>query len=124
MSRRILLIDDNADLREIVQLALEVTADITVSSAASGREGIEIARRDPPDAVLLDVKMPDLDGPETLAQLRADPRTADLPVLFITAAVQPAERERYEALGIAGIVEKPFDPVRIGPTVLATLGWA
>lgn len=123
MTRRILLIDDNDDLREIVELALELTADVEVVTASSGREGFEVAREDPPDAILLDVKMPDIDGPTTLKLLRDEPRTADIPVLFITASVQPSERAHYAELGVAGLVEKPFDPVAIGPAVIDKLGW-
>lgn len=123
MTRRVLLIDDNADVREIARLSLELTADVEVDTAGSGREGLRKATASPPDAILLDVHMPELDGPATLRFLRDDPRTEGVPVVFITARVQASEREGYEALGVSGVLEKPFDPVRIGPALAAILGW-
>ncbi len=67
--------------------------------------------------------MPDLDGPATLAALRADPATRDIPVLFLTAKTQAAERTRLAELGVAGILTKPFDPLKLAAEVAAALRW-
>ncbi len=93
MSKTLLLIDDDDDIREIAQLALELGANWNILSAASGEEGIATARAKKPDAILLDVMMPVLDGPATLARLREDEETRAIPVVFLTAKARPAERD-------------------------------
>jgi CheY-like chemotaxis protein len=123
-SRRVLIIDDEDDIREVAQVSLELVGHYQVSTAASGREGLVRARDLQPDAILLDVMMPDLDGPATLVELRADPATRDIPVLFLTAKTQTAERTRLAALGAAGVLTKPFDPLRLPTEVAAALHWA
>jgi CheY-like chemotaxis protein len=94
-----------------------------VLTASNGRDGLERARLAQPDAILLDVMMPDLDGPSTLAELRADPATRAIPVLFLTAKTQAAERSRLVELGADGILTKPFDPLKLAGEVAATLRW-
>ena len=92
-------------------------------TAANGRDGLTAARTEQPDAILLDVMMPDMDGPATLAELRADPATRDIPVVFLTAKTQTAERTRLAQLGAAGILTKPFDPLKLAGQVADTLRW-
>ncbi len=87
------------------------------------REGVQQARATQPDAILLDVMMPDMDGPATLAALRADPETRDIPVVFLTAKIQSAERTRLAELGPAGILSKPFDPLTLATQVASALRW-
>lgn len=123
MSKTILVIDDDDDIREIAQLTLEVGASWRVMTATSGADGIEIAKTSLPDAILLDVMMPGLDGPGTLSRLRDDPLTCDIPVVFLTAKARPAERDRLMALGVAGVLAKPFDPMELPQRVAALLGW-
>ena len=123
MSRRILIVDDEDDIREVAQLSLELVGQWDVLTAASGRDGIELARSRHPDAILLDVMMGDMDGPSTLAQLRADPATRDIPVLFLTARSQSADRAWLTAAGAAGVLNKPFDPLRLAADVAAALNW-
>ncbi len=123
MTRTLLLIDDDDDIREIAQLSLELGAGWTIFAAASGEEGVARAREKKPDAILLDVMMPVLDGPATLARLREDERTRDIPVLFLTAKARPAERDRLAGLSVAGVLAKPFDPVRLPEQISALLGW-
>lgn len=123
MSKTLLLIDDDDDIREIAQLSLELGAGWTVLSAASGGAGIEIAREKQPDAILLDVMMPVLDGPATLAKLREDERTRDIPVVFLTAKARPAERDRLAGLDVSGVLAKPFDPMTLADQLQAALGW-
>jgi CheY-like chemotaxis protein len=125
MSRkRILIVDDEDDIREVAQVSLELVGDYDVLTAANGRDGLEQARSARPDAILLDVMMPDMDGPSTLAQLREDPDTRDIPVVFLTAKTQAAERTRLAGLGAAGILTKPFDPLKLPGEVAAALRWS
>jgi CheY-like chemotaxis protein len=122
-TRRILIVDDEDDIREVAQVSLELVGQYEVLTASSGRDGLASARSERPDAILLDVMMPDMDGPATLAELRADPVTADIPVVFLTAKTQSAERSRLAELGAAGILTKPFDPLKLASEVASTLRW-
>ena len=117
---KVLIIDDDADTRELVQMSLALARMETIT-AASGADGVAKAARDRPDAILLDVMMPFMDGPSTLRALRADPKTADIPVLFLTASAMIAEVERLESLDVVGILPKPFDPATLGARVRTAL---
>jgi CheY-like chemotaxis protein len=121
--KRILLIDDEDDIREVATLTLELTCDWEITAAGSGLDGIALARAHHPDAILLDVMMPDLDGPSTLAALRSDDATRDIPVIFLTAKVQSSDRQRFHQLGVRGIIAKPFDPIVLGAQVAGILEW-
>lgn len=117
MSIRILYIDDEADIREIAQMALELDPDFAVETRGSGREGIAAARDWNPALILLDVMMPELDGPTVLGLLREDPLTAGIPVVFITARTQAQEVAHLRALGACGVIAKPFDPMTLAGQV-------
>jgi len=121
--RRIVLIDDDEHIREIAQLSLEQVGGYSVLTAASGEEGVRVAVGARPDAVLVDVMMPEMDGPATVERLRQDERTAAVPVVFLTAKIQPHERDRLLGLGVAGIIAKPFDPMQLPAAVAGLLGW-
>lgn len=123
MSRRVLVVDDDEAVREVLRTGLEVLAGWKVNVAAGGAEAVALCRSDPPDAILLDVMMPTMDGPTTFAQLQEDPRTRSIPVILLTAKVQPAERRRYEDLAVAGMLAKPFDPLVLPDQVADILGW-
>jgi CheY-like chemotaxis protein len=123
-TKHILVVDDEADIREVAQLALEAVGGYRVTPAASGREAVELARAEAPDAILLDVMMPDLDGPSTVALLQHDPATQDIPIVLLTAKVQADDRRRLEMLGVAAVMAKPFDPMTLARDLAATLGWA
>ena len=123
MSKTLLLIDDDDDIREVAQLSLELGAGWTVLAASSGAEGIAIARANQPDAILLDVMMPNLDGPGTLERLRADDATRAIPVVFLTAKARPAERDRLAGLDVSGVLAKPFDPMTLADQLRDVLGW-
>lgn len=123
MSRRVLIVDDDDAIREVAQTSLELVAGWEVEVASSGMQGLDLAVADPPDAILLDVMMPLMDGPTTFARLQAHPRTRDVPVVLLTAKVQPAERRRWEGLGVAGVLAKPFDPLGLPGQVADLLGW-
>jgi CheY-like chemotaxis protein len=121
--RRILIVDDEDDIREVAQVSLELVGSFEVLTASNGREGLERARAAQPDAILLDVMMPEMDGPSTLAELRADPATRDIPFLFLTAKTQTGERTRLAQLGADGILDKPFDPLKLASEVASSLRW-
>jgi CheY-like chemotaxis protein len=121
--KRILIVDDEADIREVAQVSLELVGGYEVLTASSGRDGLERARGVQPDAILLDVMMPDMDGPATLVELRADPATRDIPVVFLTAITHSAERQKLGQLGAAGVLTKPFDPMKLASDVAAALHW-
>lgn len=122
--RRVLLVDDDATIREIAQLSLERVGDWSVTAAPSGPVAAELANGAPAfDAVLLDVMMPGLDGPQTLSLLRESNAVgATTPVVFLTAKLQPADRERLRGAGAAGVIAKPFDPMGLPAELDAILG--
>jgi CheY-like chemotaxis protein len=122
-TRTVLIVDDEDDIRQIARLSLERVAGWTVHTASSGAEGVEVAARVQPDAVLLDVMMPDLDGPGTVALLRERPETRDLPVVMLTAKVQAQDRRQFDGLGVKGVVAKPFDPMTLHRDIAEQLGW-
>jgi CheY-like chemotaxis protein len=111
--KRILIVDDDDDIREVAQLSLEAIGGHQVLTASSGAEAIEKAANERPDAILLDVMMPELDGPGTLARLRSNPATESIPVVFLTAKVREADVERFQELDVAGVLAKPFDPMTL-----------
>jgi CheY-like chemotaxis protein len=123
VSRRVLVIEDERDIRELVRLSLSRVGGYEVLVAGSGPDGVDLAEAERPDAILLDVMMPGLDGPATLERLRASSGTAEIPVLFLTAKVQAADRERLLGLGVSGIIAKPFDPIALPAQVAGALGW-
>lgn len=114
---RILHVDDEPDIREIVALSLGLDPELIVQACAGGADAIAIAGDWRPDLILLDVVMPQMDGPMTMAALRALDSTARVPVVFMTARAQSSERERLMALGAAGVICKPFDPMTLAPVV-------
>ncbi|HWJ49630.1 MAG TPA: response regulator [Solirubrobacteraceae bacterium] len=114
MRLRLLLVDDAEDIRAIARMSLERVGGWEVVSAAGGPEALRALREDGPfDAVLLDVMMPGMDGPATLAQMRASGLAADVPVVFLTAKATGEECSRLQALGGAGVLPKPFDPMEL-----------
>ena len=117
MPARILYVDDEDDIREIAQMSLELEPEFEVRSCASGAAALVDAAAWQPDLILLDVMMPDMDGPETLKRLGEAPPTASIPVVFITARTQTHEVERYLAMGAVGVIAKPFDPMALAGDV-------
>ncbi len=118
---RVLYVDDEPDIREIAQLALSLDPELEVRAAASGSEALLLIDSWTPDIVLLDVMMPGLDGPSTLARLRENPPTAELPVVFITARAQSQEIQNFATLDARGVIAKPFDPMSLAQQVRAFL---
>jgi CheY-like chemotaxis protein len=113
---RILVIDDEERIQEVIQISLEILNSWEVLTASSGSEGLLKAQDHQPDAILLDVSMPQMDGFATLEKLRSNSSTKAIPVIFLTAKVQLADRQQFAKLGLAGVIIKPFDPLKIGLT--------
>nr|WP_199306157.1 response regulator [Coleofasciculus sp. FACHB-T130] len=122
-TKRILVIDDEEDIREVAQLSLEMAANWDVLTASSGREGLAKAEVEQLDAILLDVMMPDWDGVTTFQQLQANPATQHIPVLLLTAKMQAADKRRFAQLGVKAVIAKPFDPMTLADQVAKSLGW-
>jgi PleD family two-component response regulator len=117
--RTLLYADDEPDIRLIAQTALNLAPGLTVHTADSGEQVLELARELRPDLMLLDVMMPGLDGPDTLKRLRADPAIARIPVIFVTAKATPENAARLRALGASAVIAKPFDPMQLSAQVLS-----
>jgi CheY-like chemotaxis protein len=123
VARRILIIDDEDDIREVAALSLETVAGWEVETASSGALGLSRAIEHQPDAVLLDVMMPGMDGPTTFRELRKNPATAHIPVLLLTAKVQSTDQRRFADLGVEAVLFKPFDPLTLAQQIADVLGW-
>jgi two-component system OmpR family response regulator len=115
----LLYVDDEPDIRQIVQMALGLLHNVTTHTADSGEQALALARELRPDLLLLDVMMPGLDGPGTLKRLREDLQLKAIPVVFMTAKAMPQEVARFRAMGAAGVIAKPFDPMLLGKQVVA-----
>lgn len=120
---RILVVDDSKLVHELARMALEGRDGWEVRCTASGTEAVALAAAERPDAILLDVEMPELDGPATVAALRAEPTAAQTPVVFLTAHDDPDELARLHALDVAGVLAKPFDVNTLGDQLADLLGW-
>jgi CheY-like chemotaxis protein len=118
---KVLLIEDEDDIRRIAKLSLTRLGGMEVVDAAGGVEGVRRAEEESPDVILLDVMMPGLDGPSTLAALRSNPKTASIPVVFLTAKAMPSEIARLKDLGARGVLTKPFDPIDLPNQVRSAL---
>lgn len=122
-TKQILLIDDEENLVSVIQICLQKLGGWTVLTASSGAEGLRHAEAFQPDAILLDVMMPDLDGLSVLRQLRQNPLTQSIPVVLLTAKIQSAHQNEYAQLDIAGVLAKPFDPLLLANHVAQLLNW-
>jgi CheY-like chemotaxis protein len=122
-TRHILIIDDDDDIQAVAQLALQAVGGWNVSTAASGHEGLAKAINEQPDAILLDVMMPDMDGIATFQALQANPITRSIPVILMTAKTQAAEQRRFADLGVAAIITKPFKAMKLPAQIAEILDW-
>jgi CheY-like chemotaxis protein len=118
---KVLLAEDEPDVQLIARLSLK-KAGFTVATVGNGVEVLQRVAEERPDVILLDWMMPDMDGYETCRRLKAEPATAAIPVIFLTARVQEAEVARAMALGAIGCIGKPFDALALGGQVLELLG--
>ena len=122
-AKRVLVVDDEPHIREIAQMTLEAVAGWRVATASSGADALAMLDELVPDAILLDVMMPGMDGPTTVQRLRAKAATEAVPVILLTAKVQADDRRRFDDLDIQGVISKPFDPMRLAAEIAATLDW-
>jgi DNA-binding response OmpR family regulator len=123
MPKRILIVDDEPDLSEIVQFALDCFTDWQTDIACTGAEGLKKATTESFDAMLLDISMPDMDGFQVFEQLRSHPTTQSIPVILLTAKVQPSDRRRFTSMAIAGMITKPFASETIAADIANILSW-
>jgi CheY-like chemotaxis protein len=122
--RRILVIDDEERIQEVIQTCLEILSGWEVLTASSGDDGLLQAQTQQPDAILLDVSLPGMDGLDIFQQLQENLTTQSIPVILLTARVQPTDREQFARLDVAGIITKPFNPVQLAAQVAQALGWS
>lgn len=123
MAKRVLVVDNEQYIREVAQISLETVAGWQVLTAGSGSEALIVAQAEQPDAILLDVMMPDMDGITTFEKLQANLDTQNIPVILLTAKIQAADRRRYADLGIKAAIAKPFDALGLATQVAVVLGW-
>jgi two-component system, OmpR family, response regulator len=117
--KTVLYVDDEPDIREIVELSLGLVEGLTVHLCDSGARALELLPVIKPDLVLLDVMMPGTDGPSTLQRMRADPQSAHIPIVFVTAKAMPQEVARFKDMGAVAVIAKPFDPMQLGQQIVA-----
>ena len=122
--KRILIVDDEDDIREVARASLEMVGGWDVLVAGSSSEGLAEAKAGQPDAILLDVMMPDMDGPTTFQRLQGNATTRHIPVILLMAKVQAADHLRFAELGVLGVLAKPFDPMTLPSQVAEVLSWS
>jgi CheY-like chemotaxis protein len=123
MTKRILVVDNEQYIQEVTKMCLETVAGWEVLLAGSGQECLRQAEAEQPDAILLDVMMPDMDGITTFEKLQENPATQAIPVILLTAKIQSSDRRRYAQIGTLGAIAKPFDPLKLAEQMAAALGW-
>jgi CheY-like chemotaxis protein len=123
VSRRVLVVDDDEDVRRLAVMSLAKVGGHEVTSVASGEECLAALRGELPDVVILDVMMPTMDGPATLERIRDDRHAHAVPVVFLTAGVVESDMDRLRALPVRGVLQKPFDPLTLPADVASLLGW-
>jgi DNA-binding response OmpR family regulator len=123
MAKHILIVDDEQDIRAIVRISLEKFAGWRTILAATAEEALEKARSQLPDAILLDITMPDTDGFQVWDKLQSDPLTKSIPVILLTAKTSSLDKKRFSDMGVAGVITKPFNPIIIWKQVREILAW-
>ncbi len=123
MSKTVLIVDDEDDARAIAVLALQMKTDWTLLQASSGKEAVAIAQSQTPDVILLDMMMPEMDGKTTLQKLKADPTSASIPTILMTAKVQPLAQTGIAPEHVAAVFTKPFRPLTLADEIRKVLDW-
>lgn len=121
--KRILIIDDDESIQTVVQFGIQMVVDWEVLVASSGMQGIKTACDQKPDAILLDVMMPDMDGIATLKAIQANSETAQIPVIFLTAKAHTSERRQFNDLQVNGVITKPFNSLDLPDIITKILDW-
>ncbi len=122
-TKKILVVDNEEYIQEVTKICLQTTANWQVITASSGTEAIQKAETEKPDAILLDVMMPDMDGITTFKYLQQNSKTHQIPVILLTAKVQNTDRTRYRDLGIKAAIAKPFSPLTLAQEISQVLDW-
>ncbi|MGI0488117.1 response regulator [Pantanalinema rosaneae CENA516] len=122
-TKRILIIDDEEAIQTVVQFGIKMAAGWEVLTASSGTIGIQTAQREQPDAILLDVMMPDMDGIATFKALQSHIQTEHIPVILLTAKAQTAERRQFNDLRVSGVITKPFNSLDLPGQIAKILHW-
>jgi CheY-like chemotaxis protein len=122
-AKRILVVDNEQYIQEVAKVCLETVAGWEVLLAGSGKECLSQAETEKPDAILLDVMMPDMDGMATFQKLRENTATQSIPVILLTAKIQASDRRRYAQIGTIAAIAKPFNPLELAGQIAAALGW-
>ncbi|MEO0455306.1 MAG: response regulator [Cyanobacteria bacterium P01_A01_bin.114] len=123
-SKRILIIDDEESIQKVVSLSLKMEAGWDIITASSGLEGIRQAEAYRPDAILLDVMMPETDGISTFESLNNNPQTQSIPVILLTAKTRTAEKRLFQKIGVVGVITKPFNPLTLASRMAKLLNWS
>lgn len=121
MSKTILVVDDEEDVRALIQLGLEMQAGWKVLNSKSGEEAISIAEIQQPDVILLDLMMPNMDGKATLKKLKDNPNTQQIPVILMTAKSKHSVEESFANLDVAEIFTKPLRPLNLAQQISEVL---
>ena len=122
--KRILVVDDEESIQKVVRLSLKMEASWDTITASSGQEGIRQAEIHQPDAILLDVMMPEIDGIATFEALNRNPKTQAIPVILLTAKTRTSEKRLFQNLGVAGVITKPFNPLTLASQMAKLLDWS
>lgn len=125
MPLKALYVDDDNDICQIAQMCLEIEGTFEACSVNGGREALEVAESWQPDVILLDVMMPGMDGPTTLSNLKENPKTSGIPVIFITAKTLDSDLETLKKNDILGVLAKPFQALTLSAEIVALMeGWS
>jgi len=122
-NRTILIVDDEEHLRELIQACLEDLGGWKTTAAGSGEECLQILQTQVFDAIILDISMPGMDGYEVYEKLQSNPTTKLIPVILLTAKVLPSDRDRFNKMGVNGVITKPVQPLTLTKEIAEILGW-
>lgn len=122
-TKRILVIDDEPGICQVIQVAFNVLTQWEALLASSAQRGMAIAEAEHPDAILLDVMMPEVDGIRTVETMQENPQIRSIPIILLTAKAHAKDRERFSQLPIAGVITKPFKAPTLVSQIRSLLGW-
>lgn len=116
--KNVMLVDDDIDIQEAAQLGLDAIGEFNLTICSSGDEALAKVKEVKPQLILLDVAMPGKDGPTTLKELQKIPEASSIPVVFLTASVEPHQIAAYKQMGVTDVISKPFDPTTLAETLI------